>query len=108
VALMDSSIVWHEAESLPYGGVYHGPDAVVENVFAALGGDWDPFVVAPQEYLVAGDDVVVLGEYTGTHRVSGGALGAPFVHVWRFDDARLVEFRQYTDTALWLAAIAGP
>jgi uncharacterized protein len=105
VALMDSAIVWHEAESLPYGGVYHGPEAVLENVFMAIGRDWEPFAAVPREYIQADRDVVVLGEYSGTHRGTGKAFVAPFVHLWRFEDGLLVEFRQFTDTALWLAAM---
>ena len=27
----------------PYAGTYHGPDAVVENVFARIGSEWDGF-----------------------------------------------------------------
>lgn len=108
VGLMDSSIVWYEAEALPYGGVYHGPDAVLENVFQAIARDWEPFAAAPREYIAAGSHVVVLGEYRGTHRASGRSFEAPFAHVFRFEDGRIVEFRQFTDTALWLAAIAGP
>jgi hypothetical protein len=108
VALMDSSIVWYEAETLPYGGVYHGPDAVLENVFTALGRDWEPFAAVPQTYIAADSHVVVLGEYSGTHRGTGRTFVAPFAHVFRFEGGRLVEFRQYTDTALWLAAMTGP
>lgn len=107
LSLMDPRIVWHEAESLPYGGVYHSPDEVLENVFMAIGEDWEGFSAVPQEYIVAEDHVVVLGEYAGTHRTSGRSFTAPFAHVWRFEDGRLVEFRQLTDTALWLEAIPG-
>lgn len=107
LALMDSSIVFYEAETLPYGGVHRGPDAVLDNVFMGLGRDWEPFSAVPHEYIDAGSDVVVLGEYSGTHRETGRAFVAPFAHVWRFEEGRLVEFRQYTDTQLWLAAIAG-
>lgn len=106
LALMDSSIVFSEAEGLPYGGVYHGPDAVLENVFMALGRDWEPFSAIPDEYIAAGNQVVALGEYRGTNRETGRAFVAPFAHVWRFEDGLLVEFRQFTDTALWLAAMA--
>jgi uncharacterized protein len=105
LGLMDPAIVWHEAESLPYGGVHRGPDAVLQNVFMGLGRDWQPFAARPQQYIAAGDHVVVLGEYSGTNRVSGRAFVAPFAHVWHFKDGLLVEFRQLTDTAKWLEAI---
>jgi uncharacterized protein len=107
MALMHPSLIWHEAESLPYGGAHRGPDAVMENVFMGLARDWEPFAAIPQEYIAAGDRVVVLGEYRATHRESGRSFVAPFAHVWRFNDGRLVEFRQLTDTGLWLAALRG-
>jgi uncharacterized protein len=108
LALMDPAMVWHEAETLPYGGVYHGPDAVLESIFMAIGRDWDDYVAEPLRFIDGGDHAVVLGEYRGVHRASGGSLKTPFAHVWRFRDGRLVEFHQFTDTALWLAAMRGP
>lgn len=105
LALMAPTIVWHEAASLPYGGVYNGPDAVLQNVFMKLGSDWTTFAASPREYILAGDRVVVLGEYSGTNRHTGRSFTSPFAHVWRFDNGRLVEFKQFTDTALWLASI---
>jgi uncharacterized protein len=107
IGLMDQALVWHEAESLPYGGVHRGPDAVLQNVFMALGRDWQPFSATPQQYINAGDSVVVLGEYRATNRSTGRAFAAPFVHIWRFENDRLVEFHQLTDTAMWLAAMDG-
>lgn len=107
VRLMDPAIVWHEAESLPYGGVHRGPDAVLQNVFMGLGRDWAPFSAKPLQYFDAGNSVVVLGEYRATNRATGRTFTAPFVHIWRFENARLVEFHQLTDTALWLAAMDG-
>lgn len=104
VALMSPTIVWHEMASLPYGGVYRGPDSVVQNVFAGLGRDWTPFSATPSEFIAAGNHVTVLGEYQGTHRTTGRSFVAPFAHVWRFENGRLAEFRQFTDTALWLVA----
>jgi uncharacterized protein len=108
LGLMDPAIVWHEAESLPYGGVHRGPDAVLQNVFMGLGRDWQPFAAKSLQYIPAGDHVVVLGEYSGTNRVSGRAFVAPFAHVWHFKNGLLVEFRQLTDTAKWLSAIDAP
>ena len=106
-ALLSPDLVWYEAESLPYGGVYHGPDAVMENIFMAIGRDWSDYVAEPQRFIDGGDHVVVLGEYRGIHNESGGRLQVPFAHVWRMEEGRLVEFHQFTDTAGWLTA-SGP
>lgn len=108
MALMSPDLVWHEAASLPYGGVYHGPEAVVENIFTAIGTDWDDYAAEPQRFIDGGDHIVVLGEYRGVHRHSGGRLQVPFLHVWHMADGQLVEFHQFTDTAAYLAAMAAP
>jgi len=107
-ALLAPDIVWHEAETLPYGGIHHGPDAVMQQIFAAIGQDWSDYAAEPKQFIDGGDHVVVLGEYRGVHNASGGRLQVPFAHIWRMADGQLVEFHQFTDTAAWLTAIAGP
>ena len=36
LAGFDENIEWNEAEGMPYGGQYHGPEAVAENVFGPI------------------------------------------------------------------------
>ncbi|MGY6553605.1 MAG: nuclear transport factor 2 family protein [Wenzhouxiangella sp.] len=106
-SLLAPELVWHEAQTLPYGGAHHGPEAVMQQIFGAIGRDWSEYAAEPTRFVDGGDHVVVLGEYRGVHQRSGGRLQAPFAHVWRIENGRLVEFFQFTDTALWLRAIAG-
>src|SRR5579885_840214 len=40
---LDGDVRWTEAEGFPYGGTYVGPDAVLANVFAKLGSEWEGF-----------------------------------------------------------------
>jgi ketosteroid isomerase-like protein len=100
VARMSPEIVWNEAENFPYAdrNPYLGPEAILTGVFARLGTDWDGFAAVPDEYLDAGDTVVVLGRYHGTFRATGETLDAQLVHVWRLEDGKAVAFQQYTDT----------
>ena len=97
---MSPDIVWNEAENFPYadGNPYRGPDAVLAGVFARLGGEWDGFAARPEDYLDAGDTVVVLGRYGGTYKATGRRLDAWMAHVWRIEDGRAVAFRQLVDT----------
>ena len=94
----DPQIEWTSAEGALYPGTFIGPDAVLSNVFARIGGEWDGFRVEPAEYLDAGDHVVALGRYSGTYRATGRAMSAAFAHVWTVRDGRVVRFRQYADT----------
>ena len=101
-------IVWNEAENFPYadGNPYRGPDAILSGVFARLGGEWEGFAAIPEEFLDAGDTIVVLGRYRGTYRATGRPLDAALAHVWRVRDGKVAEFRQYTDT-LQAARVTG-
>ncbi len=102
LAVMAPDIRWTEAEGGPYGGVFIGPDAVLENVFMKLGGEWDGYAAVPTEFLSQGETVVVLGNYSGVYKKTGKGFSAPYVHVWRFRGGLAVEFQQYTDTAVHL------
>lgn len=97
-----SDVRWVEAEGGPYGGVFIGPQAVLDNVFMKLGGEWDGFSVIPHEFIANEDTVVALGTYSGTYKATSKSFSAPFAHVWRFTSGRVREFHQYTDTAVHL------
>lgn len=94
-------VEWREAESQPYadGNPYIGPEQVSEGVFGQLMSDFEGFTVTPNTFVAAGDRVVVLGRYTGTHQGSGDPLDAQFAHAWTVKDGKVVRFQQYTDTA---------
>lgn len=100
LAAMSGDMVWNEAENFPYadGNPYRGPQAILGGVFARLGTEWDGFAALPEEFLDAGDTVVVLGRYRGTHKATGKPLDAQLAHVWRVSDGKAVAFQQYTDT----------
>lgn len=97
---MADDMEWNEAENFPYadGNPYRGHDAIVSGIFARLGSEWDGFAAVPDEFLDAGETIVVLGRYRGACRATGRALDAQFAHVWRVRDGRAAAFQQYTDT----------
>ena len=106
LAMMDDDIVWHQAQGLPHGGVYHGMASVRAAIFDPLGESWwDDFRADPEEVIGMGDDVVVLGRYTAVGKKTGLPLDIPFAHVWRFRDGRAVRFHQFTDTRGWVEAL---
>jgi len=107
LAMMADDIVWHQAQGLPHGGVYHGLAAVRANVFDPIDEQWwEGFDATPNEVIGCGDHVVVLGRYTATAKGSGQELDVPFAHVWRFRDGRAIRFHQFTDTRGWTDALA--
>lgn len=100
LALMSPTIEWTEAEGGPYGGIYIGPQAVLDGVFMKLGGEWDGYTAVAHEFVADGSTVVALGQYSGTYKASGKSFKAPFAHVWKFSDGKATSFHQYTDTAV--------
>ena len=103
---MHPEIVWHQAQGLPHGGVYHGLDEVRRNIFDPLDRDWwSEFTAEPDDFLDAGDEIVVLGRYRGVAKGTGKRLDVPFVHIWSVRDGKAVTFRQFLDTAGWVEAL---
>jgi ketosteroid isomerase-like protein len=107
VADMDDDIEWQQAQGLPHGGTYRGLDEVRRNVFDPLDRDWwSEFSAVPDEFLDAGDEVVVLGRYRGVAQATGKPLDVPFVHVWSLREGRAWRFRQFLDTHGWVVALS--
>ena len=78
---------------------------MVSTVFGGLRTEWDDFRAIVEEYLDAGNQIVALGCYTGTHAVSGKAMSAVFAHVYDVADGQVTRFRQYADTQPMVAAM---
>ncbi len=107
MGFLDPEIEWQEpdVEGMPSRGTHNGAEAVANNVFAAAVENWDGFGATPEEFLDAGDRVVVLGRFRGRGKASGGTLDAPFAHVWTLRDGKAVQHRNYADTASFLRAL---
>lgn len=105
---MDPGIEWNEAEGFIYadGNPYIGPDAVLQGVFARLGGEWEGFTVAADRIFEAGDTIISCGYYSGKFRRTGQSVRAQFAHFFTFANGKMVRFNQYTDTAQFQNATA--
>ena len=102
---MADDIEWHEAEGMPYGGVYHGGDAVAQNVFGPITQDIPDFAVKPEEFIASGDAVAAVVRYTGTGKGTGKQLNLPVVHIWDVRNGKIAQFRQFIDTAKFLEVV---
>ena len=78
---LSPDVAWTEAEGFPYGGTYNSPKAVLEGVFMRLGSEWEGFAAVPDEFIDAGDTVVVLGKYSGKYKATGKSFQANFAQV---------------------------
>lgn len=105
--LLDPNIEWLIAEGFPSGGRYVGRKAVFEEFFPRLLSNFSEWGAKLDEILDAGDFVVALGHYRGRAKTTGAAIASPFAHVWKLDGGKIVQVRQYADTALIARALAG-
>ncbi len=100
-AAMDAKIEWNEAENFPYadGNPYIGFDAILEGVFARVGGEWDKFQVTKRKFSqMSNDRILMEGRYTGKYKKTGTPIDAQVAHVWTLKDGLITNFQQYTDT----------
>jgi ketosteroid isomerase-like protein len=102
--LVAHDIEWTLPEALPWGGTHHGPDgihALVDIFTDHVEGSW----ADPDDFLDAGDRIVVLGRVRGTVRATGEDYEVPFAHVWGLSDGVPSSFRGYLDTTPIVAAL---
>ena len=100
--LFHSEVVWDECTGFPYvsgDGIYIGPNAIVQGVFAQIPENYEGFQVEIRELFGSGDKVVMVGYYTGTWKETGKAFKANATHVWTIKDGKATHFFQAVDTA---------
>jgi ketosteroid isomerase-like protein len=98
IADVSSECRWTEMSGFPCAGTFVGPEAIVENVFKALGAQFDNFAFALERLLDAGTEAIGVGTYTGTHKKTGRSFKARVVHVWTAQEGKIIAFEQFTDT----------
>ena len=95
-------MVWHNCSGYPFitgDGLFIGPDAVVQNVFAKMPEYIDSYHVDIQELFGSGDKVVMVGHYIGVWKETGKKFKANAAHVWTLKDGKVTHFFQAADTA---------
>jgi uncharacterized protein len=92
-------VVLHQADALPYGGVWRGHDGL-ERFFVAMSETWERFDLLDQEFLAVGATPVVLTQIDARARTTGRELRFPILQTLRLEDRRITEVRPfYWDTA---------
>jgi uncharacterized protein len=91
-------------ETVPWGGKRHGRDGL--EAFATIFrdhvvGQW----ADPDEFIDAGDVVVVLGRLRGRAKESGDEFEEHFAHIWTLTDGVPSRCHSYFDTAPIMAAL---
>ena len=106
-SMLDPQIEWIEPHvpDLWFSGTHHSPAEVLSEVIEPTFENFDDFRVECEEFLDAGDRVIVTGHFSGRAKDTGIALYAPFAHIWTLRGDKAVRFQSFTDTANWLYAL---
>jgi ketosteroid isomerase-like protein len=98
--ILAPDVEWVEhGRGMPYSGIWHGRESVVKDVWTSFVEYWGgPGVVGLEtdQFLDAGDHIVVTGRFVGTDS-EGRTLDAPCAHVWRMSDGVATHFADYVD-----------
>lgn len=100
----DYEIEWWERDDVPDPTVHRGLNAVGAR-FAELDDMWIGLGLQPQEFIDAGDFVVVPFRLTGRGRASGAPFDEDEVQVFRLRNGKIIELREYSEKAEALRAV---
>ncbi len=106
VAGMDEDAEWVTSDELPLGGTLHGRDEIAK-AFASIPEYFDEFSVEPDEFIDAGDVVIVHGMQHGRAKETGVSFDSPYVQLLRMRDGKTVRGEFYGDSAKALHALEG-
>jgi steroid delta-isomerase-like uncharacterized protein len=101
LAVLDVNIVWNEAENFPYAdkNPYIGPDAVLNGVFARIGGEWENFTLVDLKlHDMSNNYVLATGRYQGKYKKNDAKIDAQMAHLWMLKDGKAISFQQFVDT----------
>lgn len=101
--LTDEEIAVTQTDLLPWGGEFHGHEGL-QTFFGKLLANIDS-QVEPQEFIEAGNRVVVLGRTRGTVRKNGKSFDVRICHVWKIRSGKGARFEAYIDTPQMLEAL---
>ncbi|MFJ6127178.1 nuclear transport factor 2 family protein [Streptomyces griseoviridis] len=95
---LSPDLTWIECDGFPTPGVFRNKEEVTDNVFAVLQRDWSHWQYELDHLIDAGDSVVAIGSYRGTHGRTAKSFRARAAHVWHLADGKIIRFEQFADT----------
>ena len=98
-ACLAPDVVWEIGQEVPA----RGPDAV-KTMWARWDSEWEELETVPEEYIDAGDEVVVTVHYRGRGRSSGIEYSERLFDVYTVRDGRCVRKREFKRRSEALAA----
>jgi ketosteroid isomerase-like protein len=104
--IVDDTCSWISSgpqDKLPWAGNFKGRQEIAD-FFARVAQNLDFNEFAPREMIEQGDTVVVIGTSSARAKRTGKTIKDDWVHILKYNQARIVFFQEYSDTA---AAVLG-
>ena len=97
---MDPNIRWDEAAGMPFGGIFNGPEEVLNGVLKNIGVFFDDFKINPVDIFANedGTKVTMYGHYTAINKATGTSVKANTAHIISIKDGKIFDFFQTSDT----------
>jgi|SRR6266568_7269326 len=107
-SLYDADAVFHSRTDEPDTGIYRGREAI-RDMMHMWRGLFDEFSFEVDEYIDAGDTLIMPGWITVRAKGSSAEARQPYTWLVTMQDAKVVEVREYhaKDEALRAAGLAG-
>jgi ketosteroid isomerase-like protein len=102
-ALVHPEFVYRTREEFPGGGSY-GLEAALDRI-SELRDLFDELRWEPQEFIDAGERILVVVRQIARGRASGVMLDESIVHVWLIHDRKVKELRVYSERGQALEAL---
>jgi uncharacterized protein len=88
----------HGPEAIPYAGSWPGK-ARIRDFFRAIGESTTGGKVMADNFVAAGDAVVVTGRFLASVRNTGAEIDTPIAHVFTVRDGKITRWEGFSDTA---------
>ncbi len=96
--VLHADIDWSVVKGFPFGGRYNGLGSVFEDFFGNVMQHFEFWRAVPEEYIDAGDKIIVLGHYETKAKETGMDVNSAFVHVWTVSDGMITRLQQCADS----------
>ena len=102
------NIVWeiYGPATIPTAGTRRGLTELAQ-FFAMVNEVMDSKQFDVNEFIAQDDQVAVVGAYTWEVKATGRTVTSNFAHIATLSNGKITRFREYTDTAAFVAAFSG-
>jgi ketosteroid isomerase-like protein len=98
----DFDLTFFGSEKIPWAGRWRGKDGL-GRFLGTIADALEFQVFSPDEFIAAGNNVVVLGHERCRVRATGKIIDASWAHVWTVRSGLISRHLEYSDTAAWEA-----